>query len=283
MPAYADARVPIINTEVKRYCCALVPILGEVLSDPPVPAPGDSGSGTCVIIGGRYFIATAGHVMKGYPKTRFFVSTPREDSDLVLDFIDGNAVDDEERGDVGWLELTAASAKIANREFLPLERIRTHCAGTEDELIVYGSPVSRYKCSTAEDGKEVHTKLAQWWGTRALMDDHDIREPSDPRRMYLKWPKWSLNHDGTRNEYPEPGGISGGAVWALNSKQPTWTGDHIQLVGIEYSQRRDGVPERYLRAYQMQVWLELLATDRAELRPIIEPHIAAGRFQPPRS
>lgn len=116
----------VLNAELKRYCCAIVPRIGAERTDPDLP---EGGSGTCVLIGGRYFIATAGHVIKKHAPENYFITTPREESDLVLNVVGGNWVDDDARGDVGWLELDAVSAKISTRDFLPLQRIRTHCTG----------------------------------------------------------------------------------------------------------------------------------------------------------
>ena len=51
-----------------------------------------------------------------------------------------------------------------------------------------------------------------------------------------------------------------------------------QLVGIEYAWARTGVPDRYLKALQIQTWLEMVAEDIPELAPIINPYLAGARF-----
>lgn len=70
--------------------------------------------------------------------------------------------------------------------------------------------------------------------------------------------------------------MSGGGVWALNDRAQGWRADHMQLVGIEYAL---GIAPagRYLKAFQMQVWVWMLRDDLPELARDIEPILEAGR------
>lgn len=72
--------------------------------------------------------------------------------------------------------------------------------------------------------------------------------------------------------------MSGGGVWALNERADgNWRAEYIQLVGIEYAIERHAPAGRYLRAFQMQVWLRMLREEGAALASHIDPVIAAGR------
>lgn len=78
--------------------------------------PSAMGSGTCIRIGGRYFIATAAHVIMGRRFSQHFVLTPKL-SNWSLRIVGGNV-----RGggqgeylDIGWLELHGRAAAFAER------------------------------------------------------------------------------------------------------------------------------------------------------------------------
>ena len=49
------------------------------------------------------------------------------------------------------------------------------------------------------------------------------------------------------------------------------------MIGIENAVVRTRVPERYLKACQIQVWLAMVAEDVPALAPEIAPIISAGR------
>jgi hypothetical protein len=94
--------------------------------------------------------------------------------------------------------------------------------------------------------------------------------------MFLDWPKRLKDLDDEWRDLPEPNGMSGGGVWALNKRHRPWRPDVVQLVGIEYAVERRAAAGRYLRAFQMQVWLQMLREDVPELAKYIDPMLAAG-------
>ena len=118
-----------------------------------------------------------------------------------------------------------------------------------------------------------------WWPTRAITDARDLaaEDKLGDTKMFLKWPRRTNGPNGEFTEYPEAPGISGGGVWAVNLSHEPWRADYAQLVAIEYAWARVGVPDRYVKALQIQTWLEMLADDVPELRSKIAPIIAAGR------
>jgi hypothetical protein len=106
-----------------------------------------------------------------------------------------------------------------------------------------------------------------------LKEDLDSR-----RRIFLEWPTTAKDLAGEWHGYPEPKGMSGGGVWASNLSYAPWRADVVQLVGIEYAVERHAPAGRYLKAFQMQVWLKMLREDIPELAHQIDPILAAGRF-----
>jgi hypothetical protein len=278
---YSDRTVPIIDAEITKFMVAVVPADLEAQS----LRPGHAGSGTCVTIGGRFFVATAAHVILDHKKLGYAIT-----SETATDFVylmkgsgtrGGRPRDDI---DLGWLELHNEHARGLGREFLPLQRMRTHCNGRNEALAVAGAPiVDQHRDSSSRD-KPILSLGAQWYPVGPLFKREELgEEPDLARRLYLHWPKHVEDNSGNVVEHPEAFGISGGGIWALNVAQENWSPRCIQLVGIEYSWEHRGVPDRFLRAYQMQLWLQMLAEDIPALRPEIEPFIEAGRHQLPRA
>jgi hypothetical protein len=266
--------VPLIDAEISKYVVGIVPVDRAARQ----LFPGDAGSGTCVTIGGRYFVATAAHVILDYQSKAFAISAP-----AMTDFVHrlkgaglrgGGPRDDE---DIGWLELTASHANTLERAFLPLARVRTHCDGNNEALAVAGAPIAYQTRDATPNEKPTLTVGAQWFPVAALGRQEDLNEtPELSRRLYLHWPRLVDECDGNVVEQPDAPGMSGGGVWALNIEQPNWSARCAQLVGIEYSWAHRGVPDRFLRAYQIQLWLRMVADDHPELRAEIDPYIVAG-------
>jgi len=277
--AYGDPHVPLIHEELSKYCVSIIPIIdAEERSDGRKNAdPLNAGSGTCLRIGGRFFVATAAHVISPRPPNMHFVATPTTE-DGALKIINGGY-----RGggkydpvDVGWLELHGRAAAQAGRAFLDIARVRTGCVGDE-ELVVLGAPVQQQERGKHADGTPVLKTGASWWATRGILDARDLAEAPDPaRKLFLRWPSRVEGTDGEWYEYPEPGGMSGGGVWATNVRHAQWRASNLQLVGIEYAFQRVGAPDRYLKACQIQVWLEMLREDVPELACHIDPLLGAG-------
>lgn len=272
---YADERVLLLNNELKKYAVSIVPILPDMQN----LDPSAMGSGTCVRIGGRYFIATAAHVIMGRRFNQNFVLTPKL-SNWSLRIVGGNV-----RGggqgeylDIGWLELHGRAAALSERSWLDVARLRTHCVGDED-LVVFGSPQSAAERQTHPDGSPMLHANSGWWATRGITDARDLASEDrlGESKMFLKWPRRVKGHNDEYYEYPDAPGISGGSVWAVNLGHKPWRAEYAQLVGIEYAWARVGVPDRYVKALQIQTWLEMLADDVPELRSTIAPVIAAGR------
>lgn len=236
-----------------------------------------TGSGICIHVGGRYFIATAAHVINSVPYDEHFVSTPTTRNWPLL------IVDGGHRGglngdplDVGWLELGPAAAAAAERTFLDISRIRTHCEGDEDLVMCGASLQDRQRTPGINGGPQTINNMASCIPTRGIRKADKLVEPLHPDRMFLDWPKRLKDLDDEWRDLPEPNGMSGGGVWALNKRHRPWRPDVVQLVGIEYAVERRAAAGRYLRAFQMQVWLQMLREDVPELAKYIDPMLAAG-------
>lgn len=274
---YADPRVPQIDAELRKYSVAIVPVedTGAAL---PVANPLEQGSGTCIRIDGRFFVATAAHVVPNFPSTRYAVLTPST-TDWVLRVLRGGrrggGVRDEL--DVAWLELAPRAAAAAGRHFLDLSRLAPYRDGAEEDLCVYGAPVQDRQ-SGKKNGRPSITAVASMWATRAMTGE-EIGEVDRERRLHLLWPRMVMGHNENPYEYPEAPGLSGGAIWSVNTRAhgEAWRADQAQLIGIEFAAHR-ARGYRYLIGQQIHIWLEMVAADLPELAPTIDPYLAGARF-----
>lgn len=277
MSLYADPRVPQIDAELRKYSVAIVPVemANEAL---PTLNPLEQGSGTCIRIGGRFFVATAAHVVPTFPSTRYAVLTPST-KDWVLKVIGGGRRGGGPRDelDVAWLELAPRAAAAAGRHFLDVARLGPYRDGSDEDLCVYGAPAQDRQMGT-KDGLPSVTSVASMWATRSMTAD-EIGDVDRERRIHLLWPRIVMGHNDDAYAYPEAPGLSGGAIWSLNTRAhgASWRADQAQLIGVEFAaQRARG--HRYLIGQQIHVWMEMVAEDIPELAPIIAPYLAGARF-----
>lgn len=224
--------------------------------------PQEIGSGTCIEIDGRHFIATAEHVLEHYSDDELLLVTELDGQDWTPAIV-GRGVD--KRLDVAWLELAPGVEKHLSRRFITLDRIRTECnALPSDVTAVYGFPNKLVEyipgsrrifvqplcfASGTLDGASLSSTYAS---------DEDI---------YLSYPQEDLSGpDGTPVKGIEALGLSGGGIWAFDvNKSGVWTPESAQLIGIQYAWLR----WEWVRGTQIQHWLALVARDLPELGPTI--------------
>src|SRR4051812_15913316 len=72
---YADPRSLWINEELSKYAVGIMPVVEEPDGVRTVDSL-EQGSGTCIMIGGRYFVATAAHVVAKYPEQYYAIFSP---------------------------------------------------------------------------------------------------------------------------------------------------------------------------------------------------------------
>jgi hypothetical protein len=267
---YADPRVPAINDELSKHAVGIMPMIEKPEGHDVDPL--QQGSGTCIRIGGRFFVATAAHVIQNYPQEYYAVFSPEPLDGAVKIRGGGKRGGGNGERDIAWLELTSGAAALLRRSFLDLARIAPYHDGKNDDLCVYGAPLQD-RTRGELNGKPVYSAGGSMWATRAPSPEELPREPKSDE-VHLLWPRSVVGHDGERYDYPEASGISGGAVWALNVRghDQDWRADQAQLIGIEFAQRKEHAC-RHLVAQRMWCWLEMVAEDVPELRDLIETHL----------
>ncbi len=265
-----------MDAELNAYSVAIVPV-EEGADGEGKLNPLEQGSGTCVRIGGRFFVATAAHLVSKFPSLRYAVLTPSTTNEVLRvrgGGRRGGGLRDEV--DVAWLELAPRGAAIAGRHFLDLARLGAYRDGRGEDVSVYGAP-TQLGIRGEREGLPSYTAVGRMFPTRA-MSRAEVGEVDHARRIHLHWPRIVAGHNDESFEYPEAPGLSGGAIWAMNTDThgEGWRADLAQLIGIEFAvQRARGY--RYLIGQQLQVWLEMVAEDVPELEPIVRAHLVACR------
>jgi hypothetical protein len=266
-----------IDAEIRQSGVAIVPILPAVGDGLPSADRLGQGSGTCITIAGRFFVATAAHVVLGFPETRYFVLTPTTE-DLALKVIGGGRRGGRngERHDVAWLELSPGAARAAQRRFLTLDRLSRYVFSKHDRLAVYGAPAVEQERGERNGLPSLTTHASTYFGTP--LEGSDVSS-EDADRLCVEWLRLEDGTNGESVEKPEPHGLSGGGIWAPNvaANGEAWTPDMVRLVGIEFAVKT-GRGRRYLVGDHIDAWLDMVAEQVPELAPEIRPHLAGTRL-----
>lgn len=233
--------------------------------------PVEIGSGTCVTIGGRFFVATAAHVIEDYANADIFIvhtRTPKPAEQRVpiigRGLRGGKSVDPV---DVAFLEISGESATTIGKTFVPLERLEPFCPDLPRDLaLVYGYPSEKIDPELLQQRKVRLQPLGYMTPTidpASLSRDRNFD-------VYLAYPA-AGNQVTTGEELdklPAAPGISGGGIWAAHVNEPgLWSPDKCKLIAIE----RSWLKYEWVRGTQIQHWLDLVAAEIPELRSLIGP------------
>jgi hypothetical protein len=222
----------------------------------------DVGSGACVQIDGRYFVATVKHNIQD-----------DDGNDLGLSNIEirprgekwGEGLRVKGAGlspdlDLAWLELDRQSLPLPNLHFARAKEIA--CLRDADDLqpcFLQGYPSAVVEGPAEAEGRP----LLQSDPLLTLSIAPNRRKgPPEFGTFAVEWPP----HDGSLNAIlPKPHGVSGGGVWLFSKLQDhdVWSPERSQLVGLACKWREQDKEEVVVR---IELWLELVASQIPELR-----------------
>lgn len=260
----------LCNEHLKLYGVAIVP-----LDDETDGLTGLGGSGVAVQIGHRKFVATAAHVLT-VPNERLTL--------LSLAAGDGQAIEPggivrrgtvNDPSDIAYLELGESLASRLGCGFFPLDRIRPHLGrrAVPAAVMLHGYP-----------GK-LREPVTETWlraGAQGFITRTRVAPPEQPdypdRHVFFEYPSEWTFATGVRDAPPAEG-FSGGGLWLLNYLQTKlWVPQHAELVAIQTHWNK---AFEWIRATEMQHWLELVSRDYEDLRPLIQDHIQSCASLPP--
>jgi hypothetical protein len=228
--------------------------------------PTEVGSGTCIEIGGRHFIATAAHLLDK-------VSMLRDVGVMALGVLGqvSNATPkvvasgrrggrDGDHVDVAWLEIKPRAipswVETWGRVFVTLDRIGVQPVPPGAHAYVYGQPADYVRLEPVRE--------ATFLGLKALpFLTHTIAppEPHEPDALYFDYPAQMHSAEGVKG-MPKAPGLSGSGMWVVNPRADgVWTPDLAQLAAVQGS----WLPFEWLCGTPMREWLALVRDDIGEL------------------
>jgi hypothetical protein len=230
--------------------------------------PHEAASGTCICLGGRFFIATAAHFLKAYPDSDVFVVSSSTPSRNRTPFLHRGSVggESDDRVDVAFLELDAADAKALGKQFIDSSRLHLgFSSASTDSLVVHGFPTeSMDRTRFAENilGVEPLGYVTRAIDVSAVQHSKVKLDPHYD--VCLEYPRGGnviIGHPD--RALPKAPGISGGGVWVIDMQSPTiWSPDGARLIAIEHEWRE----YEYLRGTLIRHWVELVGSELPELR-----------------
>lgn len=236
--------------------------------------PGSSGkwgvaSSTCIRIGERCLLMTAGHVFNGFSDPSAIRLLPAGSTGTSLTIRSAGRSTDrtthlrEAIPDVGWIEINCFEANLAGLRMLELSDLRLDQQHDSGQLfLVQGYPFEE----VIQDSSGAVSVCSTGAGTYSL--DLALLPPHADRSTVfaVEWPPHDFHEDGYTP--PPPPGISGGGVWAIPhfADGKVWDASSARLVAIN---RVWWKPTKMLSTTPIRFWLEEVAKNYDDICPEI--------------
>ncbi len=239
-------------------------------SDAP---PKALGSGTCISVGDRYFVATAAHVLEGCRNDQIFLM-PGSKEPLPKQWIP--IIGRGERGggsndpvDIAWLEVDPHAISALQKVFCPLSRLLSGVFHVPDDWIFFiGYPIAQVPQELFKERKLRVQPVGYYTETLPVKRWPQAKKGDPSIDIYIDYNQHALL-DKMPFKMIHPEGMSGGGIWLANliPNKGMWSPDQAQLLGIEHASD-DGLS--YARGTQIQHWLRMLKEDVPSLGGVID-------------
>lgn len=234
------------------------------------------GTGTCIRLGGRYFVATAGH---------HFTDAPLPQCISIAPLLSPNGEDPmpvkgrhnwqvaSPSVDIAWIELSDAECTTLRQDFVDITQLET--SGREvlgERMYIYGFPGDPFDPLLQQARPDYRiTSLSLDTVGKSASAVSSAYEPS-VADIFAKYSARDVQ--GVRDRTYVASlpkvvkGLSGAGLWQFNDRDRfVWTPEAAKLVGIEHAWC---AAEEWLRCTPIRHWLNLVAKDVPELGPTIE-------------
>jgi hypothetical protein len=214
----------------------------------------DVGSATCVRLGDRFLLATAGHNI--YDQLRdedIRIIAPLSTSEEQLPIIARHWLIDGHQ-DVGWLEISGAVAEHSGLTFLDAHMLAPFEEPSSESLYLAQGVPAQYSCVS---GRTISLTSLGYMTIPA------VRSDIDPDVELV------LDYSEAESPLPIPKGMSGGGIWSIQAALAplVWAPENSRLVGITKSWLGSS---RHLLAVKVEHWLRLVSCDFSDLRDTID-------------
>jgi hypothetical protein len=234
------------------------------------------GSGTCIKICDRHFIATAAHNLNDVRKFsevgigalgnvgKYSGQTPK-----IIAWGRRGGRKKVDPLDVAWLEIKPGAVdpwcKAWGQRFVTLERISLAPVPVGRHVSIYGVPSREIRVGKIE-GQPMLGFVPLPYSGQVLPAPLDQPDTD----IFFEYPTEANTEEG-RKPLPHAEGLSGCGIWLVNDEDGgVWAPDRAQLVGVEHG----WLEYEYLRGNPIRVWLEMVREDIPELASEIDPMLA---------
>ena len=245
----------------------------------------EMGTGVCIKIGIHYFIATAAHVLKPKGKNHVLSKPPFKEIDPFP--ISPIHVGTDENVDVAFLEIEESIALELQTEFLELKDLLVQTGPLDDLVFMAGFPTEYTRLRNQANqvhidplfflgipinptGNPAGVENLEYPHRLANAEDHIIvhwSQEQDTDGSIIDYDS-KVSYDLGRTKMPEPYGISGGGIWAMDiiKAEGIWQSDQAKLVAI---QTRWNEKKRYVKGTRIHHWLALIRENYDDLQDCI--------------
>jgi hypothetical protein len=268
----------VIEQHSRAMMDHLIPRSVAILVHDDEDDPVGIGSRTPIEIGGRSFVATAGHILDGVALSRLGViglGSPVGKWDNRTPCLvgrghrgggDGDAVD------IGWLEIDPRAVPFLTskweRKFVPLDRMNLAPVPLDAAVYVFGAPAELTR-QTQADGRPRFGVRALPFMTRVILP----KGPGAEHDVYLEYTREMMTTEGPK-PMPKALGLSGSGIWRVNpTANGVWSPESAQLVAVQQS----WLEYEYLRGTLIRDWLMMLREDIPALAAEIDTVLGSTR------
>ena len=236
--------------------------------------PEQTGSGTCIQLADRFFVATAAHIIDGYGCDRITLVHTRSPSNVRVRIIQlgrAGGWTPSDLFDLAWLEIEPSDARRMEKTFVPIDRLGFEIPREPFNVVVLGFPIGLMD-PTLRSSPVLRVQPFSYSTVTMAADKFP------PRRhvhtdMFFDMPLQSnvTNSGAPVNTLPDALGLSGAGMWNMDINRPgLWAPECASLIGI---QRTASTTDEWLRGTPVAYWLRLVRRDHPDLAEVIDQRL----------
>lgn len=222
------------------------------------------GSATCVEIGCRFLLATAGHNFDDVTQDEMMqVIPPNGWSEIPIPVLGRQAADYQNgnAGDVGWIEIDAEIARAHGLQAIPIKSIELDEEIDPKHLyLAHGLPAARTTHRLVGRTRELSLTSV---GYLTLPPERPVEHTDET--ILLDYGTTAFGADGKVIPLSHPCGMSGGGIWSVTRghEASVWSPEKCSFIGIIRGFRKS---ESLLAAVPVRRWLEFVLETLPDLR-----------------
>lgn len=219
------------------------------------------GSGVCIMLNERYYIATAGHIVNNaqIAGQEIRLVGQGDNPQLITEFLNINLIDDDITGvDIGYIELNKSKFEKLNKDYIIIDSLLCDTPHRDNDLtLINGYPRDIMK-QKRKLNRYIYTVKPIQFTTYTINQNHwDEKLKENPNTyIVVKYPNIGVDNSENLRNLPKAFGMSGGGFWTHNARiTGIWSANKAKLFGIINGCDPN---ENYIWGTQIQHLLDLL-------------------------